>query len=262
MNTDELYTELERQYFSEEMQEKDEIELLPKILQGVKTFVDVGASLGQYAYFSGKIIKGGRIVCVEADPVRYERLNQMAHEWQKTSENTYEVINAAASDKEGRTTFFVTDESLCGGLFKYWVPDDPALIGKVNWREVEIACVTLDSMFPDGNADLIKIDVEGAEYRVIEGAANLLTKGHSRFLVEIHPWGDSEYSKTPSDVFRIFHQYGYDFSRTHRHWLFQKTNQKFIPWIKFRLITVVMNNTWIKDALKRIVLKLSSSSRR
>lgn len=83
MNTDELYTELERQYFSEEMQEKDEIELLPKILQGVKTFVDVGASLGQYAYFSGKIIKGGRIVCVEADPVRYERLNQMAHEWQK-----------------------------------------------------------------------------------------------------------------------------------------------------------------------------------
>jgi FkbM family methyltransferase len=262
MNTDELYTELERQYFSEEMQEKDEIELLPKILQGVKTFVDVGASLGQYAYFSGKIIKGGRIVCVEADPVRYERLNQMAHEWQKTSENTYEVINAAASDKEGRTTFFVTDESLCGGLFKYWVPDDPALIGKVNWREVEIACVTLDSMFPDGNADLIKIDVEGAEYRVIEGATNLLIKGNSRFLVEIHPWGDSEYSKTPSDVFRLFHQYGYDFSRTHRHWLFQKTKHKFIPWIKFRLITVVMNNAWIKDALKRIVLKLGSSSRR
>jgi FkbM family methyltransferase len=261
MNTDNLYTELERQYFSDEMQEKDEIELLPKLLEGVTTFVDVGASLGQYAYFSGKIMTGGRILCVEADPVRFERLNQMAREWQKTSENTYEVINAAASDKIGRTTFFVTDESLCGGLFKYWVPDDPSLIGKVNWREVEIACVTLDSMFPKGDADLIKIDVEGAEYRVIEGAANLLTKGHSRFLVEIHPWGDTEYGKKPSDVFELFHKYGYDFSRTHRHWLFKKTTRKFIPWIKFRVITVIMNHSWIKDTIKQIILKLSSNRR-
>jgi len=106
MNPNELYSALEKQYFSEDMQEKDEIELLPGMLAGVQLFVDVGASIGQYSYFAGKFLKNARIVAIEADPLRYEKLCELAKEWQNATGNTYEVIHAAASDQAGNATFF------------------------------------------------------------------------------------------------------------------------------------------------------------
>lgn len=253
---DRLYGELHKQYFSDEMQEQEEIELLPQLLDGASLFVDVGASIGQYSYFAGKTLKKSRIVAIEADPLRYQRLKELTEKWSEGTDNSYEVIHAAASDKDEKIKFFITNESLCGGIFKYWVPKDPALIGTVNWTEVEIQAVTLDSLFPESDPDLVKIDVEGAEYRVICGAINLITRGHTKFLVEIHPWGDTTISKRPSDVFDLFWKHGYDFKRTHRHWLFYKNKIQRPSLLKSKIVGWVLNHEQIKRTLKGIAHKL------
>ena len=33
------------------------------------------------------------------------------------------------------------------------------------------------------------MDVEGGEYRVLQGAKEILDRGKCKFLIEIHPWG-------------------------------------------------------------------------
>lgn len=253
MEPTDLYKLLEEQYFGPNMHEREEIELLPDLLKGVHSFVDVGASLGPYSFFANKILTGGTIFCIEADPIRFHRLKELSEQWEKTSDNKIKVLHAAAADKEGKMDFYLTDASISGGLFKHHVPD-PVLSKSLNWTKTEVAVVTLDGLFRDADPDLVKIDVEGAEYRVLLGAREILQRGKSRFLVEVHPWGDEPIKKTPADVFNLFAQFGYDFSRTHRHWHFQKSKQPFKRFLKNRLIVFIMNNQGLKSALKRLVL--------
>ena len=60
MEDAELCRRLEEQYFGPNMHEREEIELLPGLLKGVKVFVDVGASLGPYSYHASKVITGAK----------------------------------------------------------------------------------------------------------------------------------------------------------------------------------------------------------
>jgi len=253
MEAAELYTILEAQYFGPNMHEREEMELFPGLLKGVHSFVDVGASLGPYSFVANKILKAGAIVCIEADPVRFHRLKELSEEWERSSDNKINVLHAAAADKAGMMDFYCTDTSISGGLFKHHVPN-PALRKSLNWTKTEVAVVTLDCLFKDDHPDLVKIDVEGAEYRVLLGAREILRRGKSRFLVEVHPWGDEPINKTPADVFNLFAQFGYDFSRTHRHWHFQKSKPSLRTFLKNRLIVFIMNNEGLKSVLKRLVL--------
>jgi FkbM family methyltransferase len=253
LETTELYKALEEQYFGDDMQEKDEIECLPELLKGVTLFVDVGASLGQYSFFANRVLKGGRIFCIEADPLRMQRLKKAASEWEAMSTNQITVLHAAAAEKEGKVEFFTTDANVSGGLFVHgWGGTGDRNL--VQWKNFEVECITLDSLFKNLKPDLVKIDVEGAEHRVLEGARSILEEGKCRFLVEVHPWGDKSVNRAPSDVFRLFSQFGYDFRRTHRHWLFEKSNHRFKTLLKCKLICVVMEHAWLKSVLKRAVL--------
>lgn len=69
--------------------------------------------------------------------------------------------------------------------------------------------ITLDT-YTDERAtpDVIKIDVEGAEYKVLEGANNVLDSSHPKLYVEVHP----EYIKEGSveDLFQLLERNGYE----------------------------------------------------
>ncbi len=255
MNEQELYRVMEQQYFGDEIHEQEEIALLPSLLTGVKLFVDVGASLGQYAYYTGQSLNQSRIICVEADPVRYKRLSELANKWQREGTNTYQIVHAAAADVSGEMPFYVTGECISGGLFKHHVPD-PTVAQSLEWREITVPVVTLDELCTDSPPDLIKIDVEGAEYRVLKGAEKILGAGHARFLVEVHPWGDEAARRGPSDVFALFDTYGYDCRRTHRHWhFFKPAKRTFWQRRKMRAIMWSYPHLWLKNILKTIILK-------
>ncbi len=250
---------LEKQYLGPDMHEQKEIVLFPKLLKDVRLFVDVGASLGPYAYVANKHLKGGKIVCLEPDPLRFKRLSELSTEWQNTSTNKIEVVHAAVADKKGRLDFYMTDGYISGGLFKHYLPDHEES-NLQTWTKQKVDAITLDDLFTDCDPDLVKIDVEGGEYRVLRGARNILKRGKCRFLIEIHPWGDEVLKKTPSDIFNLLNGFGYDFSLVHRHWYFQKTNFRLKRFIKNRTICFIMKHQGLKDILKRFVLILSGSS--
>jgi FkbM family methyltransferase len=261
MEAAELYKMLEDQYFGPNMHERKEIELLPGLLEGVKVFVDVGASLGPYSYYASKVIRGGKITAIEADPVRVKRLRELTEEWEKATGNQFKVVHAAAADKPGKMDFYLTDACISGALFKHHVPDKD-LSDSLNWNKTEVDVTTLDDLFKNQDPDLIKIDVEGAEYRVLLGAREILKRGKSRFLVEVHPWGDEPLKKKPADVFNLFREYGYDFKRTHRHWHFRKSGNALTRYVKNRIVVFIYGQEWLKQMLKKIVLVLSGHTQR
>jgi len=253
METKEAYRDLEAQYFGSQMHEQEEMSLFPRLLEGVQLFVDVGASLGPYTYAAGNTLSNAEIIAIEADPFRYKRLRELTGQWAAGSSNSISAVHAAVGDHLGFVRFYSTDKNISGGLFKHYVPD-PKLRSEINWTETEVKMITLDELLGDRDPDLVKIDVEGAEYRVLKGASRILKRGKARFLVEVHPWGDEEVNKSPTDVFNLFAEHGYDFFREHRHWLFIKSGGAIKRFVKNRAIAVVMNSPKLKEVLKKLVL--------
>ena len=248
---DNLQEILQNQYFGPDAHEAAELERLPELLTGANAFVDVGAGLGQYTFFANQIMRFGTIYSIEADPERFETMAKSCEEWAASSNGNQIVpVNAAAATRPGEASFFVTGANKSGGLFPY---DDPAeRAPSYEWRQIRVSTVAIDDVVGAATPELVKIDVEGAEHRVLLGCETLLRRGLTAFLVEVHPWGDPATKKRASDVFDLFATFGYDFTRFERHWLFQKASNQVKARIKNRLIHVVLDHPAIKSTVLKI----------
>ena len=74
--------------------------------------------------------------------------------------------------------------------------------GKITNNFFEVETITLDDIAKthNYNPDLVKIDVEGAEYSVLEGATNIAKSGHTIFLVEVHSSPDLSIEENTSKI--------------------------------------------------------------
>jgi FkbM family methyltransferase len=241
---------LEEYYFGPNKHEAAEIARLPELVEGVRCFVDVGASLGQYSYFAAKSLKDAKFYCVEADPFKVKRLRELTAKWQQETGNHFQVIEKAASDSKEILTFFVPGDHLSSGAL---FPLDEAVDG---WKKIEVEALTLDAMFNGVDVDFIKLDVEGAEYRALVGAANLMRRCNLKLLLEIAPWGDKERSHKPSDVLRLLASYGYNFEIFENHYLFKKSGSFPARWLKSRAMGFILDRPELKHRVKNLFNKL------
>lgn len=137
---------------------------------------DIGANLGEWmAPLAHRVGDAGRVYAFEPVPVladaleRTTRLNGHA--------TTVEIVRTAAADATGEAAFNVTMAT--GG--------DGALSGLSAGGGATVPTVTLDDFMAArglGRLDLIKIDVEGAERRVLEGASHTLAACKPRLVFE------------------------------------------------------------------------------
>lgn len=198
---------LYRTYFGPGQIEKDEIDSLPALLKGVDVFVDVGASFGMYTFYANATLENAEIIALEADGDRYAELERNAQSWQSESSNSIQALLAAAGNDESPIVFYRTGTHISGALFEVSERADA-------FYAEEVQQVKLDSFLREGQHYLVKIDVEGAELRVLEGAQELLRSRRARFLVGIHSWGDKERGKTPLSVLRFMFKHRMDIART------------------------------------------------
>jgi len=197
---DEDFQHLYRTYFGEMQHERAEIETLPRLLEGVGLFIDVGASLGQYTYYANRVLSGAKIIALEADPDRFVELEQNCRKWAQDRDNEIVAIQAAVSDGIGTISFYKTGSRISGGLFP--VDERPA-----SYSPVEVRQVTLDEFFQQGVDTFVKVDVEGSEMRAFLGATKPIDTG-ARFLTEITWWGDRERGYTPMTFLRFMYRRG------------------------------------------------------
>ena len=141
---------------------------------------DIG---GYRGFFSGVMAcQGAALVHVfEPLPSNIEQIRKMTALNPNLPITIHEV---ALADVTGETTFTVMPEASMGKLGQSEFESGDCPDG-----EIKVRLDTLDSMLGEGRiapAQLLKIDVEGAEVMVLQGAAKFISEHRPIFYIEAH----------------------------------------------------------------------------
>lgn len=122
-----------------------------------------------------------RVVVFEPMPANVSALERLR---QLNPELPIEVLAAAVGDADGRTTFAVMPDASMGKLASSSFQADARPL-----EEITVEIMRLDSWIASGRLpapDLVKIDVEGAEFTVLAGAESMLRTYRPVVFMEIH----------------------------------------------------------------------------
>ncbi len=138
-------------------------------------FYDVGGHRGYFALLAASRVRpGGRVVVFEPLP---ENLAAIRKNLEANDAEGVEPVAAAVCDGRGTASLFRGDDAAATATLQ----------GASGSRSIEVATTSLDLFREDeASPDFCKVDVEGAEDRVLAGAAGLLASGRTRWLIEVH----------------------------------------------------------------------------
>ena len=171
--------------------------------------IDVGCHKGEMLDVMVQYAPQGQHMGFEPIPGMYQALEK------KYQNSNCRILDFALSNQTGEATFnYVVSNPSYSGLQK-------RKYDRAEEQDTSITVRTarLDEVLPPGQAvDLIKIDVEGGEMLVLEGAQETLLKHRPVVLFE-HGLGASDYyGAGPAQVFAYFEECGYEIN-TMKAWL-------------------------------------------
>ena len=156
------------------------------ILRQAKTgdvVVDVGANIGYYTVLlADKVGKSGKVYAFEPDKTNFEILKKNIEE--NNLENVV-AIQAAVGSKNGKSFLYKSKENFGDHKLK-----TPPILTKLKSPPLEerevIQVIRLDSFIKE-KVDLIKIDTQGWEPEVIEGAKKIISENKPVMFLEYSP---------------------------------------------------------------------------
>jgi FkbM family methyltransferase len=176
--------------------------LLMRELQPGMVFLDVGAHVGYYTCLAARLVgPEGRVIALEPHPGNALALKQ------NVAINNYRhvtVIEKAASDRTRRERLFVNQNS---GHHSFY-PFEP---GREN-DFVEVEASRLDDVLAAlgvGRVHMMKVDVEGAEGRVLSGMTKTLTpRNPPKIIMEYNPERERVAGYSASQFLKLLMSYG------------------------------------------------------
>jgi FkbM family methyltransferase len=161
--------------------EPNEFVFLGQILKPGMTVLDVGANEGLYTLFSARRVGAtGRVVAFE--PSSRER-GKLQHNVTRNHLGNVTVVPVAAGSREGTAALQVASDLHSGhNTLGALIYDDAPAVG-VEHVPVERLDLAVDRL-GISRVDVVKIDVEGAEMQVLEGARRTLAGHRPVLLVE------------------------------------------------------------------------------
>jgi FkbM family methyltransferase len=151
--------------------------LFKRILQPGGTVVDVGANIGYFSLLAAKLVgNSGKVVAVEAHPRNFEVLSAAV---QRNGLKQVVPVNIGLSDENGSAQIIMADQNEFANRTASMVPQ-PGLSGPT------VPVRRLDDCVSGWNIDvidLLKIDVDGFETRIVKGATQLLGSGRVRNVI-------------------------------------------------------------------------------
>jgi len=142
--------------------------------------LDVGANFGVFTkFFSEAVGPTGQVFSFEPIPTTFRTLSKAVERYKLTN---VRAMNVAVSDRNRVATMQIPRLSEGGdNLYEAEITATP----NAGWRTFEVKTITLDSLnLP--RVDFIKIDVEGHEVEVLNGACNLLMRHRPALLIEVN----------------------------------------------------------------------------
>ena len=172
------------------------------------TFIDVGANIGYYSLLASRLVgKSGSVIALEASPTTFRALESNLA---RNRVRNVRAVNVAVSDSSGLAKVFRGPEENHG---LSTVLESESLRYHCHF-ECEVETAPLSAVLRDEEmrkARLIKIDVEGAEWRVIAGMGPLLYSGRTdlEVMVETSPERLAQEGKNPTDLLKVFASAGF-----------------------------------------------------
>lgn len=150
------------------------------------TFVDVGANVGDFSLWAARCGGPGcRVLAVEAEPDNVTWLRRTVA--RNGLEDQVVVEGVAASDAEGETELLVTAKHGTHSIVENELHHTQERFRPVD--KVVVPTRRLDDLLAAHGLepDVVKIDVEGAERLVLDGAPALLASGRPMtLLIDLH----------------------------------------------------------------------------
>ncbi len=184
--------------------EKNETKYWISKVKTSQIIFDIGTNVGYYSLIAAKQIKknNGNIYAFEPIKKTYNRLKENI---ELNSFKCIQAFNVAVSDKEGEIKINIGDNKNWGmsSLNEHdYLSGEFEIVKKIAiddfCKEQEIKSI-----------DLIKIDVEGAEFMVLKGMETSLNKFKPEILIEIFEPNLKKQNITPADVFNFLWNKGY-----------------------------------------------------
>lgn len=149
--------------------EKNEIAFLRRTLKPGDIFLDIGANGGIYTVIASRQVgPDGHVYAFEPGD---RELNLLRHNIELNHLTNVTVIECAVSDQSGAALFAVVRDGALNSLADLNRPEQEI----ESWHTVKTISVDdFISKYSVPKVDFIKIDVEGAEKLVLEGAKNLM----------------------------------------------------------------------------------------
>jgi FkbM family methyltransferase len=172
-----LLTDNPRSSYRAEEVEEFEHAFYERTLQPGMTVFDVGSNVGKTAaYFSARVGPSGKVHCFEPGESAWARLKALG---EKPDYSNLVLSQSAVGAQKGVVQFHVYPES-----HSSWntMADRPLAEYGIDVKQsgvIEVPCITLDEYCATHSVKrihLAKLDVEGAELQVLQGARRLLSE--------------------------------------------------------------------------------------
>ncbi|MEM3489433.1 MAG: FkbM family methyltransferase [Nitrososphaerota archaeon] len=153
--------------------EEETTNYLLKNLDSESNFLDVGANIGYYTFLSASIAKEGEIISVEANPELSEHLEENK---EINDFSNVKIFNNAAWDRTEVLELNFDEVLLAHG----------SIINKSFAKKVKVNAIPLDTILSNKRIDLIKMDIEGSEYKAINGLHETIVTSKPKIVVEFN----------------------------------------------------------------------------
>ncbi|MFZ0847079.1 MAG: FkbM family methyltransferase [Pseudolabrys sp.] len=176
--------------------------IFKRVLRPGCVVIDVGAHVGLHSLVLSRLVgEAGSVVAIEASPANAALLRRHL-QWNDCRNVT--VVEAAAGDKDGQVSFSYRPNATDPGGFAN------SLAYENGGDVVTVSMITLDKIAENISPDLVKVDVEGAEYLVIKGAETLLRRCNPLLVIAFHPESMQQLSSSPAALVTLLSSYGYE----------------------------------------------------
>lgn len=203
---------------------------LKRMLTQNSTFIDIGANIGLHAIYASTLVgPSGRIVSLEPHPLTYE-LHRKNLEINGLLDRVKLICLAASDQAQGNITFeyFSEHPGMSG------IKVSPRILEKFKGsvETVEVETTTVDTLVKTHNLspDLIKIDVEGFEHKVLQGCSETIKNNPKvAFMVEYEKeMAESVlHAGIGVEIANFFSSQGFSISRIDEHKLQQVSHLNF-----------------------------------
>lgn len=192
--------------------EQEVSHVMMRVLRAGDHVIDVGANSGFFTLFMSRLVgPEGHVLAFEPSDTNLPRLKANL---ERNAIANVELVEQPLWNKVKDIQFFHSADSPGGdavwdpGL--WWENVQSQMVPQVR-RVKQVRATILDHHAFNGPVRLVKIDTEGAEQKILEGAEGFLTEHNPPFIVlELNPFGQKQLDSSNEGLRAFLREFGYE----------------------------------------------------